>query len=328
MAGTAKVTASGVEGGYSVDGATDGVVGGYPGDKSQEWSAGSTVGATLTLTWATPQTIDHILLYDRPNLTDQITSGLITFSDGTTLPVGALPNDAKTPFDLRFPAKTVTVADLQSHRRQTGDPERGPRRDRRLPGKGIVGAPLAAPSFPESALFAPPPEKESLMRLLLALLALLSLFASATAAPDATPHVAVFTQPGFVPYGTPASLSPKKIAADLRAVGLAADQLDAAALSDPARMNATAYAAVVLPYGNAYPQAAFANLKAFHQAGGCLVLSGIPFTHASAPDARGTGRTWAMTVPRPCSGRKVSGWGASRAARLGLPSSPQTTRWG
>ena len=109
VAGTAKVTSSGVEGGYSLDGATDGIVGGYPGDKSQEWSAGGTVGATLTLAWATPQTIDRILLYDRPNLTDQITSGLITFSDGSTLPVGALPNDAKTPLTLRFPARTVTA---------------------------------------------------------------------------------------------------------------------------------------------------------------------------------------------------------------------------
>ncbi len=108
VAGTAKVTASGAEGGYSAEGAVDGVVGGYPGDKSQEWSAGSTVGATLTLTWATPQTIDRIRLYDRPNTTDQITSGEVAFSDETTLPVGALPDDAKTPLTLRFPAKTVT----------------------------------------------------------------------------------------------------------------------------------------------------------------------------------------------------------------------------
>ena len=126
------------------------------------------------------------------------------------------------------------------------------------------------------------------MKLFLALIALLSVMASAvTAAPDAAPHVAVFAQPGFVPYGTPAALSPKKIAADLQAAGLPADLLDAAALADPARLNAKAYAALILPYGNAYPQAAFANLRAFHQAGGCLVLSGIPFTHAAAPDAQG-----------------------------------------
>jgi hypothetical protein len=108
VAGTAKVTASGVEGGYSVEGAVDGIVGGYPGDKSQEWSAGSTVGATLTLTWDTPQTVNYIQLYDRPNTTDQIISGTVTFSDGSTLPVGELPNDALKPFDLHFPAKTIT----------------------------------------------------------------------------------------------------------------------------------------------------------------------------------------------------------------------------
>lgn len=107
VAGTAKVTASGTEDGYPIEGAVDGIVGGYPGDKSQEWSAGSTIGASLSLTWATPQTIDHILLYDRPNTTDQITSGEVTFSDGTTLPVGALPNDASAPLTLRFPAKAV-----------------------------------------------------------------------------------------------------------------------------------------------------------------------------------------------------------------------------
>ena len=113
VAGTAKVTASGAEGGYASDGAVDGVVGGYPEDKSQEWSAGSTVGATLTLTWNTPQTIDRILLYDRPNTTDQITTGEIAFSDGTTLPVGELPNDASKPFELRFPSKTVTSLTFQ-----------------------------------------------------------------------------------------------------------------------------------------------------------------------------------------------------------------------
>lgn len=108
VAGTAQITASGTEGGYSAEGAVDGIVGGYPGEKSSEWSAGSTVGATLTLTWNTPQTIDRILLYDRPNTTDQITSGTISFSDGSTLPVGELPNDASQPLELKFAAKTIT----------------------------------------------------------------------------------------------------------------------------------------------------------------------------------------------------------------------------
>jgi alpha-glucosidase (family GH31 glycosyl hydrolase) len=104
----AKVTVSGVEQGYGFAGATDGIVGGYPANGSQEWSSGATTGGSLTLTWDTPQTIDRILLYDRPNMTDQITAGQIKFSDGSTLAVGTLPNDAATPFELRFPPKTVT----------------------------------------------------------------------------------------------------------------------------------------------------------------------------------------------------------------------------
>jgi hypothetical protein len=123
------------------------------------------------------------------------------------------------------------------------------------------------------------------MKLLLTFIALLSLMtASAFAAP---PRVAVFSQPGFPYYSAPSVLLPKQIAADLQTAGVSASLLDTAALADPARLNTRAYAAVVLPYGNAYPQAAFANLKAFHQAGGCLVLSGIPFTHAVAQQANG-----------------------------------------
>jgi len=129
------------------------------------------------------------------------------------------------------------------------------------------------------------------MKLLPALAALLPLLAAGapdvSAAPDARARVAVFSQPGFPGYGVPAALTPKRLADDLQAARVPADLLDAAALADPARLNLKDYAAVVLPYGNAYPQSAFANLRAFHKAGGCLILSGIPFTHAAAPDAKG-----------------------------------------
>ncbi len=108
LTATAKVTASGAEGGYSPEGAVDGFVGGYPGDKTQEWSAGSKVGAWLQLDWDAPQTISRIVLYDRPNADDQVTSGTLSFSDGTTVPVAALPDDAKTGLTLTFPAKTIT----------------------------------------------------------------------------------------------------------------------------------------------------------------------------------------------------------------------------
>ena len=113
IARTAHVTASGAEDGYSAEGAVDGIAGGFPNDKSSEWSSRSKVGATLTLTWDTPQTVDYVALYDRPNTHDQVTSGTLTFSDGSSLPFGALPDDGKTPLDLHFPAKTITALTLQ-----------------------------------------------------------------------------------------------------------------------------------------------------------------------------------------------------------------------
>ena len=108
VARTAHVTASGGENGYNAEGAVDGIAGGYPDNKANEWSAGSKVGASLTLTWDTPQTIDHVALYDRPNTNDQVMAGTLTFSDGTSLPFGTLPDDGKTPWMLRFPPKTIT----------------------------------------------------------------------------------------------------------------------------------------------------------------------------------------------------------------------------
>ena len=108
LAATSRVTASGSEQGYSPEGAVDGIVGGYPGNGSQEWSAGQTIGAWLRLDWDAPQNVSRVELYDRPNTTDQVTAGTIEFSDGSVLPVGPLPNDAKQGLQLRFPSKSIT----------------------------------------------------------------------------------------------------------------------------------------------------------------------------------------------------------------------------
>ncbi len=101
------------------------------------------------------------------------------------------------------------------------------------------------------------------------------------------PRVAVFSEPGFPTNNISGLVSSKEIAQDLQKAGLQADLLSADALSDPAKLNAQNYAAVVLPYGNAFPQAAFANLRVFHLAGGDLVTSGIPFTHPIRKNAKG-----------------------------------------
>ena len=65
---------------------------------------GGGAGSWLKLTWTTPQTFDTIVLYDRPNTNDQITGGNITFSDGSSIAVGTLPN-AGSAYTLTFPPR-------------------------------------------------------------------------------------------------------------------------------------------------------------------------------------------------------------------------------
>lgn len=108
VARLAKVTVSSVENGYGSEGLTDGLIEGFPENKKGEWSSNELVNASCTLTWDSPQTVNRIRLYDRPNSTDQITSGKLIFSDGTSISVGVLPNGDRTPLEIKFPSKTIT----------------------------------------------------------------------------------------------------------------------------------------------------------------------------------------------------------------------------
>lgn len=102
----ANLTVSSTEDGYKAQSVIDGYPDGYPNDSNKEWSSrGEKAGASVQLSWNTPQTIDRVVLFDRPNSTDDVTSGVLTFSDGSTLQVGALSGDGT---ELRFPAKTIT----------------------------------------------------------------------------------------------------------------------------------------------------------------------------------------------------------------------------
>ncbi len=114
VAPLATVTASSQDTstGQTADKAVDGSTDGYPGDYSHEWATvGGKAGAWLNLAWSSPQTLTSITLYDRPNNNDQITGGTITFSDGTTLTVPALPNSG-TALTLTFAAETTTSVRL------------------------------------------------------------------------------------------------------------------------------------------------------------------------------------------------------------------------
>ncbi len=105
----AAVTTSSTHPDYSAAAAIDGAVDGFPGNIHREWASnGEQETALLRLTWNAPQKIDRVWLFDRPNALDQITSGMLVFSDGSTLTTGALPDDAKQGLEVAFEPKTVT----------------------------------------------------------------------------------------------------------------------------------------------------------------------------------------------------------------------------
>ncbi len=112
VARNALVAASSEAPGQGATRAIDAVISGWPANGGAEWSsAGQRAGAWLQLTWTSPQTIDRVYLYDRPNGNDRITAGTLTFSDGTTVPVPALNNDGSATI-ITFPARTVTTLRL------------------------------------------------------------------------------------------------------------------------------------------------------------------------------------------------------------------------
>ncbi|HEY9174911.1 MAG TPA: hypothetical protein VI136_21690 [Verrucomicrobiae bacterium] len=126
IAGEARVSVSSAHSGYAAAAVTDGVVDGFPRDTTREWaSAGEQDSAFVRLTWNTSQTIDRVWLFDRPNDLDQVTSGMLIFSDGSTLATGALPDDGKQGVELRFEPRTVTWLAFFVTKAKKGSPNIG-----------------------------------------------------------------------------------------------------------------------------------------------------------------------------------------------------------
>jgi hypothetical protein len=114
VAPTATATASSqnTSTGQTANKAIDGSTSGYPADSTREWATvGGGAGSWLQLTWTTPQTLDRIVLYDRPNTADQITAATLTFSDGTTVNVGTL-NNSGAATTVSFTARATTSVRL------------------------------------------------------------------------------------------------------------------------------------------------------------------------------------------------------------------------
>jgi LmbE family N-acetylglucosaminyl deacetylase len=110
IAPRAIVTASSEEAAYQQNAikAIDGVVDGYPHDSTKEWASNREhAGAWISLQWPTAYLVDHIVLYDRINLDDQILSGTIRFSDGSTVAVGQLVNNGQA-VTITFTPRVIT----------------------------------------------------------------------------------------------------------------------------------------------------------------------------------------------------------------------------
>ncbi|HOW84594.1 MAG TPA: hypothetical protein P5119_04480 [Candidatus Aminicenantes bacterium] len=94
---------------YFGEGAVDGVVDLDENVNRREWvSRGERQTAMIRLSWDSPQEVRRVWLFDRPNAKDHITSGALLFSDGSSVKVGELPNDARSAREIVFPAKRVS----------------------------------------------------------------------------------------------------------------------------------------------------------------------------------------------------------------------------
>jgi hypothetical protein len=118
-----------------------------------------------------------------------------------------------------------------------------------------------------------------LLLLLVGLSTSLSMISPLVLANDDAPKVAVLVEKGLVPVGGTPALPPSRIVGVLRQYGIEAEPLSAAELSDYAVLNTRRYAVLVMAYGNGFPKSALKTIRAYHAAGGCLVMNGVPFCH-------------------------------------------------
>ncbi|KAL8280797.1 hypothetical protein RQP46_006801 [Phenoliferia psychrophenolica] len=113
VSASAEDTASHQQATRAVDGINSGYTEDGYGDYTTEWSSNkANVGATLTLTWSSAVQIAKVVLRDRPNMSDQVTGGILTFQDGSTVLVPALANDG-SPTPIYFNPKTTTYVIFQ-----------------------------------------------------------------------------------------------------------------------------------------------------------------------------------------------------------------------
>jgi hypothetical protein len=89
-------------------GAVDGIVEPGPDNQLHNWvSDGEKNTAFIRLNWSEPREISKVWLFDLPDEKNQILSGMLLFSDGSTIKVAALPNKADSAREISFASKKV-----------------------------------------------------------------------------------------------------------------------------------------------------------------------------------------------------------------------------
>ena len=157
LAPLAQVAASSEQSasGQSAPAAVDGVIAGDPLDADREWVPKDySAGAWLSLSWTAPVTISRVRLYDRPSPIDNILSGILLFSDGSSVAVPALPQNG-AGLMLDFDPKTVTWLKLRIERAQGKNPG--------LAEIEVFGVSRPNPSILPQIVDGPEPDKENLI---------------------------------------------------------------------------------------------------------------------------------------------------------------------
>jgi hypothetical protein len=104
----AKVTVSSIDESASAEaGVADGVV------DTREWTSGRRdAGAWILLEWEKPALVEEVDLFDLLNPRENVLAGTLSFDDGSSIYVGALPKDG-TVSRITFKPKAVSWVKFQ-----------------------------------------------------------------------------------------------------------------------------------------------------------------------------------------------------------------------
>ena len=92
---------------FNADFGPDKLTDGFNGIYRDEWASAGEALPFAQLNWPTPVVLSSVVLVDRPNGAEDISSGELLFTDGTTFPVGAIPGDGQ-PLTVQLPDPVAT----------------------------------------------------------------------------------------------------------------------------------------------------------------------------------------------------------------------------